>query len=339
MPLDIIRADITSLKFDAIVNPTDSSFSGSGGTDRLIHEISGKALRDTCDSMQPLSPGQVCATPAFGLPSLYIIHTVGPVWQGGGCGEDDILASCYYNALNLALSLRCESVAFPIISAGTFGYPKDRALEIATHCIRNFLLGQDIQVYLVVYNNELFQLSQELYSDISCFIADRKLQLFDIPRHLLSPEPQASFDDYMADNAYCHEALPLMDCLSFEQSLDDLLREKDESFSQMLLRLIDERGMKDSDCYKRANIDRRVFSKIRSNPAYKPSKPTAIAFAIALEMDMDETREFLRKAGYALSRSSDFDIIIEYFITKKNYDIFEINNALYSFDQPLLGSV
>lgn len=335
MPLDIIRADIATLKVDAIVNPTDSAFSGSGGTDKRIHEISGKPLRDCCDAMQPLRPGMVCATPAFGLPSLYIIHTVGPVWQGGSSGEDELLADCYYNALKLAMSLRCESVAFPIISAGSFGYPKDRALSIATDCIREFLFEHELQVYLVVYDNDIFRLSQELYSDVKQFIDECSLPS---PALYMNSIPFPYAKECPIAEANPRYAAPFEE-LDFSLSLDDMLRDRDESFSEMLLRKIDERGMKDSDCYKRANIDRRVFSKIRNDPHYKTSKPTAVAFAIALELDMDETEELLRKAGFALSRSSVFDIIIEYFISKGKYDIFEINNVLYSFDQSILGSL
>ena len=334
MPLDIIRADITALDVDAIINPTDRYFSGRGGTDKRIHEISGKALRDCCNAMQPLEPGRVCATPAFGLPSRYIIHTVGPIWMGGSFREAEILTDCYVNALELALSLRCDSVAFPIISAGTFGFPKDKALSIATECIRNFLFEHDLQIYLVVYNKEVFQLSQELYSDVKQFIDELSM-----PEPMLfKAMPLPCFEQCRPIQAApCDEPLAFGD-LDFSLSLDDMLRDRDESFSEMLLRKIDERGMKDSDCYKRANIDRRVFSKIRNDPNYKTSKPTAVAFAIALELDMDEAEELLRKAGFALSRSSVFDIIIEYFISRGNYDIFEINNVLYEFDQSILGS-
>ena len=355
MPLNIIRADISQLSVDAIVNPTDSLYSGSGGTDWQVHHRAGEELDAFCLGLEPLSPGEVYASPGFSLPARHIFHTVGPVWQGGGSGEEALLESCYSRALALALSMGCESIAFPIISAGSFGYPKDRALSTATRIIGSFLQEHELTVFLVVYNPEIFRLSESLYRDVKDYLS------FYRPRIMSDYEPpmaSISFDEPPESSYSRPVSAPLPKLSSnkaaafsrpkkpdglFEDletlSLDQLLQHKEESFSQLLLRKIDERGMKDSQCYNRANIDRRVFSKIRSKPDYKPSKETAVAFAIALKMDMDETEQLLKSAGYALSCNNDFDIIVMYFITHRNYDIFELNNVLYGFKQHTLGSV
>ena len=201
-------------------------------------------------------------------------------------------------------------------------------MYIAINEISKFLLNNEMLVYIVVYDKDSFKISKKLIDDITeyideCYIEahyqERSTRLFTYP-----------VDDYRP----CASASPQS---SVMRDLSDVIVSIDESFSEMLLRKIDEKGMTDSQCYKKANIERKLFSKIRSNPHYKPSKTTAIAFAIALELSLDETRDLLLKAGYALSHSNKFDIIIEFFIKRKEYDIFRINEALFEFDQVLLG--
>ena len=226
----------------------------------------------------------------------------------------------------------CETVAFPLISAGAYGYPKEQALQAATNVIGAFLMEHDMQVTLVVFDRGSFQISKKLLEHITEYIDQRYVDTHFVSRETaLLPEEGLPQYTPMA-------AMPPEPRRSFFQgSLSEAVAQVDESFSQMLLRKIDEQGMTDAACYKKANIDRKLFSKIRSNAQYKPSKPTAIAFAIALELSLEETTELLRKAGFALSHSSKFDIIIEYFIRSGNYNIFEINEALFAFDQSLLG--
>ncbi len=258
------------------------------------------------------------------LLAKYVIHTVGPVWHGGMFGEKRLLQSCYRTSLLLAKERDCESVAFPLISAGVYGYPKDKAIRVAMDTITDFLLENDMTVYLVIFDRSAFQISGKLFSDIQEYIDDHYVDL------------------HQDREGYCLQrmamAQPMLSPMAAKSlSLDDALKTLDESFSQMLLRKIDEKGMKDAQCYKKANIDRKLFSKIRSDKHYKPSKPTALAFAIALELPLTETEDLLRKAGFALSHSNKFDVIVEYFIQNRIYDIFAINEALFAFDQSLLG--
>ena len=259
-----------------------------------------------------------------------MIHTVGPVWEGGSYGERDLLVSAYRSSLELALEHRCETVAFPLISSGVFGYPKDQALKVAVDTIGDFLLLHDMTVYLVIFDKAAYTISGKLFSDIAAYIDDRY-----VDEHTNSDEERRRRRFRVLASAPMLEAEAAPAAVS--GSLDEALELLDESFSQMLLRKIDEAGLTDAECYKRANVDRRLFSKIRSDIHYKPSKPTAMAFAVALELPLEEAREMLQKAGFAFSHASKFDIIVEYFIAHRNYNIFEINEALFAFDQSLLG--
>ena len=261
-------------------------------------------------------------TRGYQLPSRYVIHTVGPIWRGGRAGEREQLMSCYRESLALAVSKRCRSVAFPLISAGVYGYPKAEALRVAMEAIGEFLMEHELLVYLVIFDKASFAIGEKLFSDIATYIDDRYVA-------------EHEDSDRFVQQRKCRiDSMPMA---APKSSLEEAVSRLDESFSQMLLRKIDEKGLKDSECYKKANVDRKLFSKIRKDEHYRPSKPTAIAFAIALELGMEETEELLRKAGYALSHSNRFDIIIEYFISRGQYDIFQINEALFAFDQSLLG--
>lgn len=329
MPIKIIRQDITKLECDAIVNAANNTLLGGGGVDGAIHRAAGKKLLEECRTLGGCKTGQAKITGAYNLPCKYVIHTVGPIWKNGNYGERALLTSCYKNSLELAKQYECKSVAFPLISSGAYGYPKDEALRVATDTISDFLLENEMLVYIVVFDKKAFSIGKKLFCDIQQYIDDNYAEQF-ANRRRGAFESTVMFEDIDYDAIPCAPSMQ-------KASLDEMLLQIDESFSQMLLRKIDESGMTDSQCYKKANIDRKLFSKIKSNVNYKPSKTTAIAFAIALELSLDETRDFLMKAGYALSHSNKFDIIIEYFITNKNYNIFEINEALFEFDQCLLG--
>ena len=337
MPLEIVRNDITKMQVDAIVNAANSSLLGGGGVDGCIHRAAGKGLLEECKTLGGCETGNAKITGSYNLPCKHVIHAVGPRWLGGKRNEKALLESCYKVSLQLAKENNCESVAFPLISSGIYGYPKDQALEVAIDVISTFLLENDMMVYIVIFDKAAYKISEKLFSDIAEYIDDnyvdehtdyrRESMRINAP---MAPK-QASVGLFEADLCECKAMMA-------EEDLDAKLKQIDESFSQMLLRKIDEKGMTDAECYKKANIDRKLFSKIRSDVHYKPSKPTAIAFAIALELSLADTKDMLMKAGFALSHSNKFDIIIEYFISKGNYNIFEINEALFAFDQSLLGA-
>ena len=397
MPFEIIRNDITKLKVDAIVNAANPNLLAGGGVCGAIFAAAGAdRLREACSNLAPIKTGEAVITKGFALPAKYIIHAAGPVYQDGNRNEEALLRSCYTNALDLAKKHRCESIAFPLISSGIYGYPKGEALAVATNAIKEWLMNDEMHVSLVVFDKAAFTLSNDLLGEVKAFIDENYVdesnlrfgrRYFDQLRgaeavvnseamldELVSIEESASFSPAAEEfNAQIlpetsvhkklsaakpsSQILPSGQELSSGQmlpsvqmslvgsnkrydavgKLDDVVGRLDEPFTATLLRLIDARGKSDVEVYKRANLDRKLFSKIRTGKGYMPSKKTAVALAVALELSLFETRDLLERAGFALSRSVVFDVIIEYFITRKRYDIFEINNVLFEYDQPLLG--
>lgn len=354
MPFQIIRQDITKMDVDAIVNTANPKPIIGYGVDAGIHKKAGPKLLEERKRIGRLAVGDVFITSGYELDAKYVIHTVGPVWQGGENNEEALLKKCYEESLNLALEHKCESVAFPLLSAGNHGFPKPLALQIAINVFSEFLTRHEMQIYLVVFGRESFSLSEKLFYSVQSYIDEkyiadktldeygvtnkrdvRKAEVEQICREL---EYQRKIYTSYDLNDYSTDSMTVaMSIGPATEKLKELLSDTDAGFSETLLKLIDKTGKKDSDIYKKANIDRKLFSKIRNNPDYKPSKATALAFAIALELSLDETKDFIRRAGFALSHSSKFDIIIEYFIKNKNYDMFEINETLFAFDQNLLG--
>ena len=390
MALQIIRNNIINVEADAIVNTANPEAGVGRGVDQAIYEAAGwEELLEARERIGRMLPGEAAWTPAFALHAKYIIHTVGPEWRGGGYGERETVAECYRKPLKLAAELGCESIAFPLIATGTYGFPKDEALRIAMSEISSFLLSNEMEVLLVVYDKESFEVSGKLFSDIKSFIDEREAAydaLYHSYRSVESAGPELSKSAFpeLTESAVSksakrnqpeasgrrgflerlrgakrseeHAEFTLMeeapsidaeyDLLDAEyapafpteeKSLDERLKHLDKTFQQYLFMLIDRKGLSDPDVYNRANIDRKHFSKIRSNVDYTPSKKTALAFAIALELSIDETKDLLARAGLALSPSKTFDSIIEYCIETSNYDIYEINCILFKYGQPTLG--
>lgn len=332
MPLQMVRNDITKIEADAIVNAANSGLKMGGGVCGAIFRAAGASqLQQACDSIGYCAEGDAVYTDAFELDARFIIHTVGPVWQGGSANEEAKLRSCYRKSLELAGSLGCKSIAFPLISTGIFGYPKEPALRIAVSEIDSYLMDHEMQVFLVVLDKQSFGISEKLYKSIAVYIDEQEADALESKNAIRSRKIDEEISGHYAEQEFRVES-------SLELSLEDVLKNVDESFSECLLRYIDEKGMTDAETYKKANIDRKLFSKIRNSPDYTPMKKTIVAFAIALQLDLQETEDLLEKAGYRLSRSHKFDLIIQYFIERKNYNIHEINGALFAFDQVLLGA-
>lgn len=355
MPLAIERNDITRMRVDAIVNAANERLLHGGGVCGAIFAAAGaRELQAACDRIGHCDTGQAVATPAFRLHAKHVIHTVGPIWHGGNHGEEELLASCYRTSLALASELGDTSIAFPLISSGIYGYPKDAAIDVALTEIQAYLREHEMDVHLIIFDAESLRATHGRYARVAEYINDQYVRQSPYARRerweqSLNVPDSAYLDEAPAAKeapAPAPQAAPCgaasrtpMSMASAEQPsrLKNLLHHLDASFSTTLLHMIDQRGLSDSEVYKRANMSRQHFSKIRSNKHYKPKKQTVLALAIALELSLEDTRLLLERAGYALTHADERDIIVEYFINQRNYDIFDINLALYAFDQPLLG--
>ena len=334
MPLEIVRNDITKVKVDAIVNAANPALQMGGGVCGAIFRAAGETeLQEACNKIGGCKVGEAIITPGFKLDAKWIIHTPGPIWQGGLNQEAAMLKTSYENSLELAKNHQCESIAFPLISTGIYNYPKEEALQIAVSTISSFLMHHDMHVYLVVFDKNSFGLSKKLFSSIHQYIDEHYVEEIESTFQRNRLEEQIILDTWQEVKMYQQDVQ-----VEESASLVNLLNQLDESFSERLLRIIDEKGMTDVEVYKRANIDRRLFSKIRNAVDYSPKKKTVMALAIALQLNIEETVELLESAGYALSHSHKFDVIIEFFISQEKYNIHEINEALFAFEQPLLGA-
>lgn len=402
MSFQIVHNDITNMHTDAIVNAANSLLRAGGGVCGAIFRAAGSSgLEAECREKAPCPTGQAVITKGYGLAARYIIHAVGPVWQGGGQGEEEALAGAYRHALLLAAEHGCESVSFPLISSGIYGYPREQALRVAVRTIEAFLEDHEMAVYLVVFDRKAVRISESLFTEVRHYVdryyeperGRRRLESELLPQMPAMQEeecpPSALREEECPPPAMREEGCPLSamqeeECLpsalreekrpqpfcaapmfytkpeasrkkalrqaasgkaaafasasASARKLEDLLSHMDESFSERLLRLIDEKGYTDVEVYKRANMDRKLFSKIRGNKEYHPKKATVLALSVALRLSEDETADLLQSAGYSFSGSSRQDIIVRYFLQQKEYDMFTINETLFCFEEPLLGA-
>ena len=344
MPFEIVRNDITNMHVDAIVNTANPRPVVGPGVDSAIHAAAGPQLLMERQKIGRIAIGNAELTAAYGLDAKYVIHTVGPVWDGGSYGEETLLRNCYDNSLKLALEHNCQSIAFPLISTGNYGFPKDKALHIAISAFSSFLLEHEMQIYLVVFDRKAFKLSEQLFQGVASYIDQKYVDtceqaVYGVAEEIRRSRSRRRRDMEICESAVLRESLPCAPmAASKAASLEDMLKQADAGFTETLLKLIDQTDKKDSEIYKKALLTKQHFSKIRNNSNYKPTKPTAIALALALELDLEATKDLIGRAGYALTNSSKFDLIIRYFIEQGNYNVVEINIALYEFDQNLLGS-
>lgn len=322
MPFTIARNDITEMKVDIIVNSTDYDATKVGGADAAIYNKAGHQLINARKELGKIKTSEVKYTEGYLLNSNYVYHIAGPAWKMGTTIEKELLYSCYMNALNLAKEMKQASIAFPLISSGALGFPKSIALEIATKAFQVFLLDNEMDIYLVIYDDDSYLISKQLYHDIDSYI-------------------NANIIRYKKDrrnaDIFLDSDLEIKTCNKLFASLEEDLDSIDGTFQETLFKLIDDRGYKDSYVYKKANMDRRLFAKIRKDKFYHPSKNTVLSLCIALELNVIQTKDLLSRAGYDLSMSIPFDVIVHYFIKNSNFNIYEINEALFSFDQELLG--
>lgn len=327
MPFTIVRQDITKMKVDAIVNAANTELRMGGGVCGAIFQAAGAGrLQEACRALAPIETGEAVITPGFGLPAKYVIHAAGPVYAHWSREQNvQLLHSAYTRSLQLAVDNQCGSIAFPLISSGIYGYPKDEALQVATDAIAAFLSQHDLDVYLVVFDRTAFLVSEQLMGEVKSYVDQHYVDTLQLLRSSVMEADSAS------------ELLKKKTVASQGRSLEEYMAEMDEPFADALFRLIDRKGMTDVEVYKKANVSRKLFSKIRSVKGYTPKKSTILAFAIALELTLEETDTLLERAGYALSHASEFDVIVEYFIVNGRYNIFDVNQVLFQYDQPLLG--
>lgn len=380
MPFSIVRNDIARVHADVLVNAANTRLAEGGGVCGALFTAAGREqMRAACDAIGGCPTGSAVVTPAFNLPARWCVHAVGPIWRGGGHGEEAALRSCYQSMFARVAELGARSVAYPLISAGIYGYPAEAALAVARDETRAFLAEHDdIEVTLVVFDRSTVRLGSALEQEIREYIDDeyvaqsphvrrrgaelerearwaagaaapaaakpeaedaesaaRKVDFF--ASSFMGDDAEESVPDGVAFRA-CSLATPVPTAGAAPTELEDLLEHLDAGFSETLLALIDQRGLVDAEVYHRANLSRQLFSKIRSNPAYRPTKPTAVALAMALELDVPATQDLLSRAGLTLSRTSKFDVIVRFFLERGIYDIYQLNEALFAYDQPLVGS-
>lgn len=333
MPFALIRGEITKIHVEAMVQVAHEKPLGEDRLDGDLHKAPGEWPLAASQRGESLKPGEAKWTKGEGSATPYVIHIQEPRYVDGRRGEEILFWETYTQALTVAKDLGVSSIAFPLISSGAFGYEKEEARSMVLEVLKDQgLKEEELWIYLVLQKGEPFPLSLTLKKKVADYLALKGLWEEDLIRTRSSSSMPVSMEMAM-------EPQRKEQGIVKERSLEKLLQESEETFQEHLFRLMDQRGLEDVAVYKKANMDRKLFSKIRKDKQYQPSKKTAISLAIALSLSLDETEDLLRKAGYALSRSSRFDLIVCYFLEEGNPDLFEINEVLFSFGEDTFGSL
>ena len=328
MPFKIVRNDLTKMQVDAIVNTANEAPIYSTGTDTAVYKAAGEEeLLAERRKIGYLSEGDVAITPGFQLPAKYIIHAVSPRFMDGKSGEEDRLRSCYRKSLDLAAEYGCQSIAFPLIATGSFGYPKEEGMRIALDEINAFLIKQEMIVYLVVFDDKATQLGRNLYPDLEAYIDshyvyekhEEEYRGYSLPIMRNCAPIEEDFSSFLEDH---------------ESALEDRMTHMSDTFQEYLMYLINLKQLTNASVYKKALVTKQLFSKIKLNPDYHPDKSTAMRLCVGARLNLDETKDLLARAGYALSPCDKRDIIFSFFIEHEVYDMIEIDIALEEHGLP-----
>ena len=359
MPFKIVRNDLTKMQVDVIVNTANPKPIYSSGTDTAVYKAAGEEeLLAERKKIGYMKEGEAAITPGFQLSAKYIIHAVSPRYKGGIFGEEKKLRNCYKKSLALAAEHGCRSIAFPLIATGSFGYPKEEGMRIALDEINTFLIKQDMMIYLVVFDTEATKLGRNLYSDLEAYIdhnyvCEKSVEEYGYPYFSSARIRDPEYDTYCSACQSIEvqwerssNRMQIKDApAELEENYDDFVEEKEsaleerikhmsDTFQQYLMYLIEVKKLTNAEVYKRAIVTKQLFSKIKLNPAYHPDKATAMRLCVGARLNLDETKDLLARAGYALSPCDKRDIIFSFFIEREVFDMIEIDIALEEHGLP-----
>ena len=333
------------MRCDAIVNTANTKPIIGSGCDYAVYKAAGKRRLSEYreKNIGEVPEGDVFLTPGFRLPAHYIIHAVSPHYIDGVHGEEEKLRDCYRKSLSLAWEQQCRSIAFPVISTGSFGYPKEEGIRIAADEIQAFLQNHEMLIYLVVFDAQSARYGKRFDKDLQAYIDENyvgakhheeySIQTMALRRDLddesFSPYENDLYEDDLYEEDSDEDSEEENEFTELHESkLEERMKHLSDSFSEYLLYLIEEKGMTNADVYKRALVDKKTFSKIKNHADYQPQKMTAMCLCMGAKLNLDETRDLLTRAGYALSPCDKTDIIFSYFIENQIYDMIELDIQL-----------
>lgn len=318
--LKIVRDNIINIKADAIVNTANPKVGIGDGVDRAIHKAAGPELLKARSNIGEIAAGSAAITKGYDL-SKYVIHAVTMRWVDGLHGEEFILKEAYKNALNLALQYNCKSIAFPLMGAGTYGFPKGKALIIAKSTCEEFLLTHDMDITLVVFDETVYSLSKRIDEEVRVFISEDYVNEQNKKEYLGYVERA---DDLSGRNKVRTSYLRI------DKELDERVHSSDqqETFSDAIKRIIREQNRTDADVYNAIGMNRATFNKIINNREHRPTKKTVLQLIIGLRLDLKQAQELLKKAGYSFTETSITDTIFATFISRQYYNCKHIDELL-----------